>query len=125
MTNPPFSKASVLCSLNILFLLSFILADTQDLHDEVDRLRTRIRELEQALATLQAQTSQEPHPLLEQGFTFTIAATHRPSAKSKSKSKSKLSETESPDESDEDKLIDTFGSLALNPDDGSSRWYLH
>ena len=105
-----------------LFSLSFILADTQELHDEIDRLRTRIRELEQALATLQAQTSQEPHPLLEQGFSFTIAAAHRPSAKSKSK----LSENESPDESDEeDRLIDTFGSLALNPDDGSSRWYLH
>lgn len=63
---------------------------------------------------MQAQTSQDPHPLLGQGFTITN--THRPSTKSK------LHERESPDESDEDKLIDTFGSLALNPDDGSSRW---
>jgi hypothetical protein len=91
--------------------LSFILADTQELHKEVDRLRARIREVEHALATLQAQTSQEPHPLLEQGFT--IATTDWPSTKSKSR------ET---DESDEDGIIDTFGSLTLNPDDGSSQW---
>ena len=107
MTDPSPSK---LC----LMLFSFILADTQELHDEIDRLHTRIRELEQALAIMQAQTSQEPHPLLGQGFTITT--THRPSTTSK------LREPESHDESDEDKLIDTFGSLALNPDDGSSRW---
>jgi len=93
-------------------LLSFILADTQDLHDEVDRLRSRIRELEQALATLQAQTSQEPHPLLEQGFS--IATTLQPSTKSRTR--------ETDENDDEDGLIDTFGSLSLNPDDGSSRW---
>jgi hypothetical protein len=66
------------------------------------------------LEILQAQTSQEPHPLLKQGFTTTN--THRPSTTSKPR------RTESPDESDEDGLIDTFGSLTLNPDEGTSTW---
>lgn len=41
-----------------------MLANTQQLHDRIENLCSRIRELESALQTIQARVSQEPHPLL-------------------------------------------------------------
>ncbi|KIM27212.1 hypothetical protein M408DRAFT_330132 [Serendipita vermifera MAFF 305830] len=41
-----------------------ILASTEQLHTQIDQLTDRTRELEEALANLQAQHSNEPHPLL-------------------------------------------------------------
>jgi hypothetical protein len=42
-----------------------ILANTDELHDRIDRLTSYIRELEGALRTLQATVSRDPHPLLQ------------------------------------------------------------
>ncbi|GLB45253.1 putative fungal specific transcription factor [Lyophyllum shimeji] len=42
----------------------FVLAATEHLHRRIARLSNRIRQLEDALAALQAQHSSEPHPLL-------------------------------------------------------------
>ncbi|TFY69076.1 hypothetical protein EVG20_g3306 [Dentipellis fragilis] len=42
----------------------FILANTEQLHDKIDRLTDRITQLESALESLQSQISAEPHPLL-------------------------------------------------------------
>ena len=44
--------------------LSTILASTEDLHRRNEQLSERVRELETALATLQASLSDNPHPLL-------------------------------------------------------------
>ena len=41
-----------------------VLAGTQELHERIDDLCSRIRELEDALRDLQGQHSDEPHPLL-------------------------------------------------------------
>ncbi|KAG9222051.1 hypothetical protein CCMSSC00406_0008036 [Pleurotus cornucopiae] len=41
-----------------------VLANTEELHDRIDTLCARIRELEDALRTLQASVSTTPHPLL-------------------------------------------------------------
>lgn len=41
-----------------------ILANTEELHDQIDSLLERIRALEEALRTLQASVSTHPHPLL-------------------------------------------------------------
>jgi hypothetical protein len=44
-----------------------VLANTEELHDRIEQLCTRIRELENALRTLQESVSEEPHPLLRTG----------------------------------------------------------
>jgi hypothetical protein len=45
---------------------SFVLAATEHLHRRIAKLSGRIRQLEDALAALQAQHSTEPHPLLHE-----------------------------------------------------------
>ncbi|KAH9040305.1 hypothetical protein EDB83DRAFT_2643255 [Lactarius deliciosus] len=42
----------------------FVVAATEHLHHQIDRMGDRIRELEDALAVLQGSRSSEPHPLL-------------------------------------------------------------
>lgn len=42
-----------------------VLANTKELHDEIEQLRVRIRELENALRILQESVSPDPHPLLQ------------------------------------------------------------
>ncbi|GLB43693.1 putative fungal specific transcription factor [Lyophyllum shimeji] len=42
-----------------------VLANTEELHDRIETLCTRIRELENALRSLQESVSDEPHPLLQ------------------------------------------------------------
>ncbi|KAF5337739.1 hypothetical protein D9758_016027 [Tetrapyrgos nigripes] len=42
-----------------------ILSGTQELHDRISQLCSRIRELEEALASVQSRVSDEPHPLLK------------------------------------------------------------
>lgn len=41
-----------------------VLANTEELHDQIDTMNTRIRQLERALRDLQTSVSTEPHPLL-------------------------------------------------------------
>lgn len=41
-----------------------VLTNTEELHDQIERLGIRIRELENALRILQASVSPDPHPLL-------------------------------------------------------------
>ncbi|KAL5480242.1 hypothetical protein ACEPAI_1512 [Sanghuangporus weigelae] len=43
----------------------FILSDTDELHTKIIEMSNRIRQLEDALANLQATVSRDPHPLLE------------------------------------------------------------
>jgi hypothetical protein len=43
---------------------SLAFADAEDLQKKVERLRNRVRELEDALHTLQSNISDHPHPLL-------------------------------------------------------------
>lgn len=43
----------------------YILANTEELHSQIDALTIRVRELEHGLSLLQATVSNEPHPLLE------------------------------------------------------------
>lgn len=44
----------------------FILANTERLHSKIIQMSDRIRQLEEALGNLQAERTQEPHPLLHQ-----------------------------------------------------------
>lgn len=85
--------------------ISFILSNTEELHEEIQKLRGRIKDLETALADLQAHVSTDPHPLLRDSLVLL----------SPPASPSKLPQDE------EEVLIDTFGSLTIGPD-GSSEW---
>ncbi|KAF9078127.1 fungal-specific transcription factor domain-containing protein [Rhodocollybia butyracea] len=42
----------------------FVLANTEDLHDKISQLATRVRQLEDALAHSHSMSSPQPHPLL-------------------------------------------------------------
>lgn len=53
-------------SLPDLVSKSFVIAATEHLHRRIARMSDRIRQLEDALAMLQASTSKEPHPLLSE-----------------------------------------------------------
>lgn len=49
---------------NILILYRLGLADTEGLYKKIESLRKRVTELEDALRSLQAAVTDEPHPLL-------------------------------------------------------------
>jgi len=85
--------------------IRFILSNTEELHEEIQRLRGRVKDLETALADMQAHVSTDPHPLLKDPLVLLSPPT--PSCK--------LPQDE------EEVLIDTFGSLTIGPD-GSSEW---
>ena len=55
--------------------LRMILSNTEELHDKIDSLLERIRLLEDALRTLQASVSPQPHPLLAAPTTDSILST--------------------------------------------------
>lgn len=92
-----------------------VLANTEELHDQIDNLCVRIRSLEHALETLQKTVSDQPHPLLrtdilhpsssESPLSMPGARTSGPSSTIGSTSRS---ETIS-DTSLENAIIDAFG----------------
>lgn len=43
-----------------------VLANTEELHEKIERLCSRVRELEDALRTLQSTVSERTHPLLQE-----------------------------------------------------------
>ena len=79
---------------------SFILSDTQELHEEIGRLKSRIKELEKTIAVLR-----------EYQIPGAIKTGQSPTAVHASPQKVE----------EEEVSIDTFGSLTLKPD-GSSEW---
>ncbi|KAG8832047.1 hypothetical protein FRC17_002157 [Serendipita sp. 399] len=89
---------------------SFILSNTKELHDEVDSLRARVKELEQALAELQSQVTPEPHPLLQASLKV-VTETLKP-----------VDKDVKTEPVEDEALIDTFGSLTIEPN-GQTIWY--
>ncbi|PVG02745.1 hypothetical protein CPB86DRAFT_539882 [Serendipita vermifera] len=88
----------------------FILSNTQELHDKIEALQARIKELEAALAQLQSKVTSEPHPLLAR------------SLKAATEGLQSDDETTKDNESDDEDLVDTFGSLTIDPE-GKTVWY--
>ena len=62
----PVNSSSLICPrhLGSSFFSRFVLASTQELHEKVAILTSRVRDLEDGLRTSHAQQSEEPHPLL-------------------------------------------------------------
>jgi hypothetical protein len=81
----------------------FILSNTQELHNKIEALQGRIKELEAALALLQSKTTSEPHPLLAQSFKTATECLNL---------EDRTLKDNGPD--DEEDLIDTFGSLTID-----------
>lgn len=97
---------------------SFVLADTEKLHQKIGRMSDRIRQLEDALAILQSTLTVDPHPLLQRDLL-------------KIKSSIELHAAVNDDDADgaqedgdgeDSQYIDAFGTLAIR-DDGAATFY--
>lgn len=86
-----------------------MLAATEYLHKRIAKMNERVRQLEDALAILQARCSDEPHPLLRDE---TVVA--------KAEQEDEDVATVEPANSAE--IIDTFGTLSVS-DHGVSRFF--
>lgn len=86
-----------------------ILANTEELHDRIDTLCARIRELEDALRTLQASVSTSPHPLLRNDL-FSARSPQQPtdSPVPPSTSSATSPAVDAP-HAEEESMIDAFG----------------
>ncbi|CAA7265102.1 unnamed protein product [Cyclocybe aegerita] len=102
-----------------------ILANTEELHEQIDRLRYRNRELESALRQLQEGVSDEPHPLLrtdvlQTNFLQGSSSGASTSSSSKSPSTSRISPiTHAPEPiearlEEDHSIIDAFGTMTIN-----------
>ncbi len=86
----------------------FVLASTQELHEKITELCTRVRDLEDALRTTQAQNSNEPHPLLADELLRIKAPLQREAPLRNPTTINQQEEENNPD------VIDSFGTLAIN-----------
>ena len=89
-------------------LLSFVLASTQELHEKITELCTRVRDLEDALRTSHGQSSTEPHPLLSDELLLIKAPLQRDGPARNPTIINQQEEENNPD------AIDSFGTLAIN-----------
>ncbi|KAJ7729104.1 fungal-specific transcription factor domain-containing protein [Mycena maculata] len=99
-----------------------VLANTEELHDRIENLCARIRELEDALRVLQESVTDRPHPLLRTDLLHIKTHTSQTSPDGPSSSSSgshKSSSTLPSDEmpvqsrSEEENFIDMFGTLSI------------
>ncbi|EGN96940.1 hypothetical protein SERLA73DRAFT_75787 [Serpula lacrymans var. lacrymans S7.3] len=91
----------------------FVLAATEHLHRRISKMSERIRQLEDALASLQSQHSTEPHPLLRDDLLGVN--------QDRDDDYAGLTE-DAPGPSNPPELIDTFGTLSIT-DHGISRFF--
>lgn len=90
-----------------------MLAATEHLHRRITKISTRVRELEDALAALQAQHSNEPHPLLRDDLlSANILDEEDPGSRDTSTGPASI----------EQKIMDGFGTLSIS-DHGVSRFF--
>ncbi|KAF7340940.1 Zn(2)-C6 fungal-type domain-containing protein [Mycena sanguinolenta] len=102
-----------------------VLANTEELHHRIENLVARIRDLEDALRTLQESVSHDPHPLLRADLlhlkTIPWSSHFRSEGSSSSGSRtnsvSTLPSEEEPGDprTEEENLIDAFGTLTIGP----------
>jgi hypothetical protein len=91
-----------------------VLANTGELHEKIEHLRSRVRELEDGLRALQSTASDQPHPLLREDLLSIKAptagsSTTRPNNSSPQAGSSKHAGREGA--GDDDSLIDAFGMV--------------
>jgi hypothetical protein len=86
----------------------FVLASTQELHEKITELCSRVRDLEDALRTSHSKNSTEPHPLLTDELLGIKAPLQRESPPRNLTTINQQEEENNPD------VIDSFGTLAIN-----------
>ena len=92
----------------VLTLYRFVLASTQELHEKITELCSRVRDLEDALKTAHSQNSSEPHPLLSDELLRVKAPLQREAPPINPTTVNQQEEENNPD------VIDSFGTLAIN-----------
>ncbi|KAG6848992.1 hypothetical protein H0H93_012161 [Arthromyces matolae] len=97
----------------------FVLADTEKLHQKIEVMSDRIRQLEDALAILQSTQTREPHPLLTRDFLKIKSIIELHAAGETGEEALKQPKEE---EIEESQTIDAFGTLAIR-DDGAATFY--
>ncbi|CDO73245.1 hypothetical protein BN946_scf185008.g7 [Trametes cinnabarina] len=93
----------------------FVLASTQDLHEKINQLANRVRDLEDALRISHAQHSLEPHPLLTEELLRIKAPIQRENLINTGTINGN-SEEQSGD------VVDSFGSLSIS-DSGRTNYF--
>ncbi|KAF8159762.1 fungal-specific transcription factor domain-containing protein [Crassisporium funariophilum] len=88
----------------------FVLASTQELHEKISELATRVRELEDALRTSHSHLSTDQHPLLSDDLLKIKAPLQRELTHS---TKPVASVTVKEEENNPD-VVDAFGSLSIS-----------
>jgi hypothetical protein len=91
-----------------LTLHRFVLASTQELHEKITELCSRVRDLEDALRTAHAKSSSESHPLLSDELLRVKAPLQREAPLRNPTIIHQQEEENNPD------VIDSFGTLAIN-----------
>jgi len=95
----------------------FVLASTQELHEKISQLSTRVRELEDALRSSHGQLSHDAHPLLSEELLKIKAPLQRdPQAAVQGDVPAGKEEEGGPD------VSDALGTLALSKS-GRARYY--
>lgn len=104
---------------------SFVLADTETLHQKIAMMSDRIRQLEDALAILQSTISGpagESHPLLQRDLLKIKSSIELHSASVSGAQDEARARAEEDDGGEDAELQDTFGTLAIR-DDGVATFY--
>lgn len=86
---------------------SFVLASTQDLHEKINQLANRVRDLEDALRASHTLHSLDPHPLLSEDLLRIKAPIQRENLINTGATNG------NPDEQGAD-VVDSFGSLSIS-----------
>ncbi|KAF8074759.1 fungal-specific transcription factor domain-containing protein [Lyophyllum atratum] len=87
----------------------FVLASTQELHEKIAELATRVRQLEDGLRTAHSHLSSEQHPLLAEELLRIKAPLQREAAPLRTPNANPVKEEEqNPD------VVDAFGSLSIS-----------
>lgn len=94
----------------------FVLASTQELHEKITELCSRVRDLEDALRTSHSQSSSESHPLLSDELLRIKAPLQREGPPRSQTTINQQEEENNPD------IIDSFGTLAINSS-GHTNYY--
>lgn len=95
----------------LICLSRFVIAATEHLHKRITRMSDRIRQLEDALAVLQASNSREQHPLLRDGLLSIDEKLEPPPT-------AEDEEAEEPTEA----VVNAFGTMSIM-DHGVSRFF--
>jgi hypothetical protein len=106
-------RASLTCDFpNFTVYTRFVLAATEHLHKRIAKISDRVRQLEDALAALQAKHSNEPHPLLRDDL-LSVNAMH---------DDDDIGKVDEAAPSHPPEIMDAFGTLSIS-DHGVSRFF--